>query len=954
MVGSVVSTSNGLAVGSKVGSYRVFGCNGTTTDDIIIRAVDRAVQDGCDIINLSLAGEAGYPDSGLYKTVMAKANRLGVLVVKAAGNNGDGGPFRADAATVGGRRYNSGTSFSAPYVAAVLALWLQYQQQQATASGKTLERTSVNQEAALRGLVATAGPVRDVFKPEFLEPIARCGGGYLQADAFILNQVRLDPMMIQLPSQVTMSQLSKVTVTWDGPAHPDGIITFDISHQPAVSITLGDGWYGTEAAVQKRFVSAAVTFDKASVTLDTTAARQSARFKVTFSLPEELKAQPLLYSGRILLTPRAAGMASSQQNSSATATGGLRRLVPVSVPYQGFSGPYDKTLRLMARPLSSLNQKAAAALKRYQDMLCYAPRSRPYYPNAILDSGEVQVPKVCSGGYTVSNNITLSVSLQVLRQSPECSLRIVLAPQVPIRTLTVQLLNSRGALLGSLWPLNTAPADSLGLPRQVASYCLRFNGSYVAPSSSSSSARRQVELQPGSIYRLKAVCEGPVAAADAKLGLKPATLLEEPEEKISLGSEEDEIPNQMDQDELVPEGQEVTSADLDAPASSSAVKDNKERGKASKQARRMMSIETLAGGSSSGQPLTTTGLTLDAVRQNIHALSTEVRKALGDKTINVQDQLDLLEEQLASLVICPLPSISSHGSYASSNGPISCMLEDLVALLELEGKSGIDCGHVLLTAHHLIKQQDAALVEMNAQQQQLLDLIHAGQSRIQQLEQQLAQQQGGSEALEAAAQVTAALSLAPATRLHQAYQLATLAVSTYRRALDHAVPDFKPRHDLEQLVAERHTLEVQQITSAPVGSSRTRIGELRTALQDLQTKLPADGAASKVLSVLLLQSSDPKSGDADSQINSNLANGLRMLDLGQELSTLQDLGPFPTFAKALDLTAARDQHWAAVNHKVQEWGARYKRESAAIPQNVLAMLNDLNARIQAFAHPPSS
>lgn len=37
---------------------------------------------------------------GLYKTVMAKANQLGVLVVKAAGNNGDDGPFRADAATV--------------------------------------------------------------------------------------------------------------------------------------------------------------------------------------------------------------------------------------------------------------------------------------------------------------------------------------------------------------------------------------------------------------------------------------------------------------------------------------------------------------------------------------------------------------------------------------------------------------------------------------------------------------------------------------------------------------------------------------------------------------------------------------------------------------------------------------------------------------------------------------
>jgi hypothetical protein len=94
--------------------------------------------------------------------------------------------------------------------------------------------------------------------------------------------------------------------------------------------------------------------------------------------------------------------------------------------------------------------------------------------------------------------------------------------------LTVQLLKGSGALLGSMRPLDTAPADSLGKAGQVASYCLRFNGSYVASptsSSSSSSAGRHVELEPGSVYRLRAVCEGPVAAADARLGMKPAVAL---------------------------------------------------------------------------------------------------------------------------------------------------------------------------------------------------------------------------------------------------------------------------------------------------------------------------------------------------------------------------------------------------------------------------------------------
>jgi hypothetical protein len=159
--------------------------------------------------------------------------------------------------------------------------------------------------------------------------------------------------------------------------------------------------------------------------------------QVTLTLPDELKLQPMLYSGRVLLTPRAAATALEQQHApTAVDTSDVPSpLVPVSIPYQGFSGSYDKTLRLLARPLSSLNQKAATALRKYQNMLCYSPRSRPIFPNAILDSSlEGQVPKVCSGGYAVSDNVTLSVDLQILRQSPECSLRIVLAPQVPIKT----------------------------------------------------------------------------------------------------------------------------------------------------------------------------------------------------------------------------------------------------------------------------------------------------------------------------------------------------------------------------------------------------------------------------------------------------------------------------------------------------------------------------------------
>jgi subtilisin family serine protease len=60
MVASVAATSNGVAPGALLGSYRVFGCSGYAVDDIIIEAIDRAVQDGCDIINLSLASGSGF------------------------------------------------------------------------------------------------------------------------------------------------------------------------------------------------------------------------------------------------------------------------------------------------------------------------------------------------------------------------------------------------------------------------------------------------------------------------------------------------------------------------------------------------------------------------------------------------------------------------------------------------------------------------------------------------------------------------------------------------------------------------------------------------------------------------------------------------------------------------------------------------------------------------------
>lgn len=72
MVASVAASSNGVARGALLGSYKVFGCNGYATDDVIIEAIDMAVRDGCDVINLSLATGSGYAEDVSYHNITSQ------------------------------------------------------------------------------------------------------------------------------------------------------------------------------------------------------------------------------------------------------------------------------------------------------------------------------------------------------------------------------------------------------------------------------------------------------------------------------------------------------------------------------------------------------------------------------------------------------------------------------------------------------------------------------------------------------------------------------------------------------------------------------------------------------------------------------------------------------------------------------------------------------------------
>ena len=90
----------GVAPGVTFGAYRVFGCAGTTSADIMIAAMERALADGMDIVNMSIGSGYQWPQ---YPTAQA-GDRLvnkGVVVVCSIGNNGANGLYAAGAPGVG-------------------------------------------------------------------------------------------------------------------------------------------------------------------------------------------------------------------------------------------------------------------------------------------------------------------------------------------------------------------------------------------------------------------------------------------------------------------------------------------------------------------------------------------------------------------------------------------------------------------------------------------------------------------------------------------------------------------------------------------------------------------------------------------------------------------------------------------------------------------------------------
>ncbi|KAG5639025.1 hypothetical protein H0H81_007638 [Sphagnurus paluster] len=84
--------TTGVAYQASLNAYRVFGCDGSVTDDIIIDALLRGVRDQQDILTLSLGGSDGWSESS-SSVVASRIAASGKIVTIAAGNEGASGSW---------------------------------------------------------------------------------------------------------------------------------------------------------------------------------------------------------------------------------------------------------------------------------------------------------------------------------------------------------------------------------------------------------------------------------------------------------------------------------------------------------------------------------------------------------------------------------------------------------------------------------------------------------------------------------------------------------------------------------------------------------------------------------------------------------------------------------------------------------------------------------------------
>lgn len=69
-----------------MGAWRIFGCDGATSNDLVIQALISAHEAGCDVINLSLGSSSNWADdpTAIIANRVAERGSIGNLSVQQA------------------------------------------------------------------------------------------------------------------------------------------------------------------------------------------------------------------------------------------------------------------------------------------------------------------------------------------------------------------------------------------------------------------------------------------------------------------------------------------------------------------------------------------------------------------------------------------------------------------------------------------------------------------------------------------------------------------------------------------------------------------------------------------------------------------------------------------------------------------------------------------------------
>lgn len=86
----------GVAPEATIAAYRVFGCEGGATTDVLISAILRAAHDGASIITMSIGEYDIWEEVNPFEDIVTRLTQAGVALVAAIGNFGQAGPYSTE------------------------------------------------------------------------------------------------------------------------------------------------------------------------------------------------------------------------------------------------------------------------------------------------------------------------------------------------------------------------------------------------------------------------------------------------------------------------------------------------------------------------------------------------------------------------------------------------------------------------------------------------------------------------------------------------------------------------------------------------------------------------------------------------------------------------------------------------------------------------------------------